>query len=341
MSAEAPHKCLDDTLFAAAADPPQMAGLEPGALIDRRYRLLRFVARGGMGEVWAARHLLLNRIVALKFVVVQSDELRDMLLAEAKTLASLRHPAVVEVYDCGLLDRAPFLVMELLDGESLGAHLERNGPMEARAAVQLLLPVVDGLAVAHALGIVHRDLKPENLLLRSEGGIPVAAKLIDFGIAYDKRVVHAPERWAMGTPAYMAPEQLCSEDVHASTDIWALGVTLYETLTGNLPFPDDGNVHELTQAIISAPIAYPRTCAKLDRELWRFLTDCLRKKASDRVPSMAEAAVRLRRWLDTTAPTIDRERAPPPQSGTQSPSAAPPFEARPSLFDEMIRKKLK
>jgi serine/threonine protein kinase len=316
-------------------------GLHAGLVIDGRYQLTRIIGRGGMGEVWSAVHLLLQRNIAIKFVALEQTaehtserpDIAQMLLREARVLASVRDPAVVEVFDCGLLGEAPYLVMEQLEGESLGAKLEREGPMRAEEAVRLLLPVGRGLQAVHARSIVHRDLKPDNIMLCGTTSSP-KPKLVDFGIAQSTSS-DAPtaSQALMGTPPFMSPEQVLNADVGPKSDVWALGITLYEAVSGTLPFMASESLADVLRAITSAPLSYPRAGHPLDRRLWRLLTDCTRKAPTDR-PTVDEVCVAFEEWLSGEPLAFSR----PPTAATEPPAPGPT--ASPSFLDELIRKKL-
>jgi eukaryotic-like serine/threonine-protein kinase len=323
---------IADTLSASDA-PRSNFKLSEGLTLDGRYRLLHIIGRGGMGEVWSAQHQLLERSVAIKFVAIEQPEAAQMLLKEARVLASLRDPAIVEVFDCGIFADAPYLVMEELEGETLASKLDREGPRPLREAVELLLPVIRGLETVHAHGIVHRDIKPDNIVLcrTAQGPRP---KLIDFGIA-GAAAKGSATLAPMGTPPYMSPEQIADVDVGPNSDVWAIGITLYELVTGVLPFVSSNSLPSILEAIATAPLSYPRAGQALDKSLWRLLTDCTRKYPMDR-PSMHAVAASLESWLDSpkvmmTLPPASSESTPPL---TLQPSAAGP----PSL-DELIRKR--
>lgn len=253
------------------------------------------LARGGMSDVWIARHRLLERRVAMKFMRVASDEARDALLDEAKILASLRHPGIVEVFDCGLHESdTPYLVMELIEAESLRDRLTREGPMPARAAVSLMLPVVRGAHAAHERSVIHRDIKPDNILCTS--GATPSVKLIDFGIARVATSASA-QFSASGTPAYMAPEQVRGEPCDRRSDVWALGVTLYELLSGAPPF-DGADVTETLSSVLVGNVAYPRRAREFDGALWKILMTALRVDPTQRFETAERFATALEQWLE-------------------------------------------
>ncbi len=227
-----------------ASAPP-----EPGALIADRYRLLDELGRGGMGVVWRAEHVALGKQVAVKLVTSQGGDFLERFKREARLLARVDHPGVCGVTDFGVTaDGAFFLVMELLDGQTLDRVLVRDGRVPMRVALGVFRQVADALAACHAAGIVHRDLKPENImLLRGPGPAPdvPTVKVLDFGIAVSTlpddgapRVTRAGI--VLGTPAFMSPEQATGGDVDARSDIYALGLMLVEAIAGYNPF-EKGN----------------------------------------------------------------------------------------------------
>lgn len=265
--------------------------LVAGVVLDGRYRLERLVARGGMSEIWRARHKLLDRPVALKFVRVDGDDARRLLIEEARILAALRDPAIVEVYDCGLLDGdLPYLAMEYIDAPTLRAALDAQGSLAIDEAVAVISSIARGVHAAHERGIVHRDIKPENILYAPDGAAGPAVKLIDFGISHrtdDARRVGS----ISGTPAYMAPEQIRGERADRAVDVWALGVTLYELVAGAVPF-EGPNVSATLNAALEGHIPFPRQARGLDGALWRTITDCLRvdlKRRTQTALALAEA----------------------------------------------------
>lgn len=217
-----------------------MTALRAGELLTRRYRLIDRIGAGGMSVVWRARDEVLDRLVALKILtaaLAADARFRDLVREEARAAAQLVHPGVTAVHDYGEVV-APdgtvtaFVVMELLVGEELAARLVA-GPLPWPEAVRICAEVADALAAAHRLGIVHRDVTPANVMLTSTG-----AKVLDFGIATWAGTPDDDEDGTtFGTPAYVAPERLDGLPAQPATDVYALGVLLYETLTGRVPFP--------------------------------------------------------------------------------------------------------
>jgi hypothetical protein len=226
-----------------ATDDSTRAALTPGDLLAGRYEVVRKLGEGGMGAVYEARHAELGRPVAVKVLHAEFGHdatAVERFRKEARVLATLRRRHVVEVLDFGQWRGTLYLVMELLDGESLQQRLDRDGPLDAAEAVTLLDPVLQALAWAHGQGVVHRDVKPDNVFLARVAGEPGGvAKLIDFGIAR-ALAPDAPKLTRtgvmVGTPAYMAPEQAWGAGpVTPAADQWSAAAVLYEMLTGHVP----------------------------------------------------------------------------------------------------------
>jgi serine/threonine-protein kinase len=227
----------------AASRGDEPSSLAPGSIFGR-YEIVRCIGEGGMGRVYEATHTMLRKRVALKALhtrLTAHSDFRLRFLREGETLARIRHPNVVDISDVGTHDDVTYLVMEFLEGESLFALLTREGRLDERRIANLMLPIIDGLAAAHAAGVVHRDLKPENIYLARDGKGELLPKLLDFGIS---KVDDAPQSMALtagggvlGTPFYMSPEQTRgSSNIDWRSDEYALGVVLYECATGRLPF---------------------------------------------------------------------------------------------------------
>jgi TolB-like protein/tetratricopeptide (TPR) repeat protein len=266
---------LERLAAAPAADPGPSWGLlpEPGAVIGR-FELLREIGRGGFGVVYEARDRGLPRSVAFKLVRPgQVDQGETQLKLEADAIAQLSHPNLVTLFDVGRCDYGPYLILELLRGETLDQRLAR-GPLPAHEAVALGAEVAKGMGHAHDHGVIHRDLKPSNVFLCDDGQV----KLLDFGLSH----AFGRQRLSGGTPGYMAPEQWRGEGEDQRTDIYALGVLLFRALSGQLPFPgdDDG------QAAVSArpaPLLTVPDAPGLARLVRRML-----EKAPDRRPRHAQ-----------------------------------------------------
>jgi uncharacterized membrane protein YgcG len=221
-----------------------------GRRLGGRYQVGALLAAGGMGEVWAAHDLLLDRAVAVKVLggaLAGDGRAAEHLRREARAAARLEHPGIARVLDLGEHDGRPYLVMELLEGESLAARIDRAGPMPPHEAARAVAAVADALEAAHAAGVVHRDVKPGNVFLTTAGEI----KVLDFGIAWYAHDAALTTGELLGTAAYLAPERVLGLRATPAADIYALGVVLYELLAGHRPFEASSEV-ELAMAHVNA-----------------------------------------------------------------------------------------
>ena len=251
------------------------------------YDVQAIVGRGGMGVVYKARHLRLNRFVALKMLLAGAyagANERARFQREAEAVASLHHPNIVEIYDVGGDEGFPFFSMELLEGGSLAQTLSGT-PQPARQAAALLITLAEAVQVAHQAGIVHRDLKPGNILLTGAGD----GKIADFGLArhFEGESALTLSGTRMGTPSYMAPEQVVGKAgmIGPATDIYALGVLLYEMLTGRPPFRGETASETGQQAIRDEPVSPSRLNPKVPRDLETVCLKCLHKDPQRRYAS--------------------------------------------------------
>lgn len=224
--------------------------------IVSHYRLIELIGRGAMGEVWLAEDTQLPRQVAVKLLprhLSQDREAVERLLREAQAAASVDHPGVVTVYEAGLADDRPYLVMQRVEGDTLEKRLAR-GPLPVAEALAIASRIADALAEVHALGIVHRDLKPSNIVLTSRG-----PKLLDFGVASVKGSPRLTATGvAVGTPLAMSPEQVKGLPPDNRSDLWSLGVTLYQSLTGRMPFAG-ASLEAVTYQLLNAQPPAPGT----------------------------------------------------------------------------------
>ncbi len=217
--------------------------LEAGALVGNNIRLVRPLKRGGMGSVWVAEHQTLRMQVAVKFMAERLAEDREYVerfAREAMASAQIKSPHVVQVFDSGVADGTPYIVMELLEGEDLRTRLARTGPIAVRDAAHVVVQLARALSKAHAAGIVHRDIKPDNIFLVEHDGEPFI-KVLDFGVAkhaaQDAEFGMTETGAMVGTPHYMSPEQILSaRRVDHRADLWSVGVVMYRALTGAVPF---------------------------------------------------------------------------------------------------------
>ena len=263
------------------------------------YELLRKLGFGGMGVVWKARQVSLNRLVALKMIrfgPAAGDAERERFRLEGEAIARVRHPNIVEVYDAGEHEGQPYFAMELLEGGTL-AQTQRGHPYSPRAAGELLHTLALAVQAAHDAGVVHRDLKPSNVLFGAGGGVKIA----DFGLAKLLDAAGSQTRSGdiLGTPSYMAPEQ-ARGDVRAvgpRTDVYALGAILYELLCGKAPFRGADRDATLKQVLSGEPAPLPRFEKVKPRELAAISLKCLQKEPRDRYPTATALAEDLDRWL--------------------------------------------
>jgi len=279
------------------ADRQTVEELDLDAPVLGRHEILKEIDRGGMGVVYRARDLVLDRVVALKVIrsgaFASDDEVRRF-YQEARAAAQLRHPNIVPIYGMGMYEQQHCFTMALFPRGSLAEHLLEYRE-DVRAAAALLVKVARAVQAAHEHGIIHRDLKPGNILL-DERGEPVVS---DFGLAkrQDVSAVLTLPAHPVGTPAYMAPEQARCEAATAASDIWSLGVILYELLTVRRPFSGDG-CDDVKQKILHADLVSPRRLRPdLPRDLETIVLTCLEKEPKRRYPSAAALADDLERWL--------------------------------------------
>jgi serine/threonine protein kinase len=282
-------------------------GQRIGSDVDM-YRIVDLLGRGGMGAVYKAVHRWTGREVAIKFLhpYLGNDErsLRRF-MKEARAATALRHPNVVDVLHMGEHGGEVYLVMELLRGKTLREHLRDHPRLSEAEALALVLPVVDALAHGHALGVVHRDIKPDNIFLACSGtgaGIP---KLLDFGVAKltDPSESSSTVTGALlGTPQYMSPEQANGEvDVGPATDVWAVGMVLYECLTGGLPFRHCTALPSLLLKLVTEDIpAISTERPDLSASVANAIDTALRRDRAARYASMAELVVELRSAAQAT-----------------------------------------
>lgn len=256
-----------------------------------------------MGEVWAARNELTQRNFAIKFMLpalAQQPEALERFIREAETAGSLQHPSIVDVYDVAQAeDGQPYIVMELLSGETLDTRLEREGTLSALRTAAYMGQVAQALDLAHGAGIVHRDLSTANIFMarNPEGGEPIP-KILDFGVS--KTVGTAAPRWqtaagaVLGCPDFMSPEQACgAETVDARTDIWSLGVVMYQCLAGTIPFRASNYNAQMVAIMTRAHRALREVAPGVDAELSALVESCLAKEREHRVQSARELAERL------------------------------------------------
>ena len=269
-------------------------------ILAGKYRVERVLGVGAMGTVYAATHAVLGQRVAIKRMHVERlarPNARERFLREARAAARLRSEHVSRVIDVGVLeDGAPFIVMEYLEGEDLAALLDRRGALPTVEAVEYVLQAAEAIAEAHAAGIVHRDLKPANLFLIRDPAGMACVKVLDFGISkvLGEELALTRQAVAVGSPLYMSPEQMVSsKDVDSRTDLWSLGVVLYELVTASLPF-NEARLDELFGRILQAdPPPMSELVATVPAGLEAVIRQCLQKERQRRFPNAAELAAAL------------------------------------------------
>jgi serine/threonine-protein kinase len=243
--------------------------LTPGTVVAERFRLVRILGQGGMGAVWAAHHVGLDVPCAVKFIhdqAASSQDIRSRFELEARAAAQIRSPHVVQILDHGVWEGTPYIAMEYLEGEDLQHRLQRLGKLDPRTTASVISQVARALAKAHAAGLVHRDLKPANIYLARDDDREIA-KVLDFGVAKSNTpgISNSNTKTGslLGTPYYMSPEQVRGTRVldHRS-DLWSLGVVVFECLTGKLPFQSEA-FGDLLMKIMAGPTVSPSQLAPL------------------------------------------------------------------------------
>src|SRR4030095_15439649 len=285
------------------------AVLTPGTMV-KRYKILSLLGKGGMGEVYLAEDTELHRRIALK--ILPSSFTRDVdrvrrFVQEAHAASALNHPNIVTIHEIGQLDETHFIVTEFIDGLTLGQRL-RAGGMQLAHTVDVAIQVVAALAAAHADGIVHRDIKPENIMLRRDGYV----KVLDFGLAKltEQREPMAAANSAdkvdvssglvMGTVKYMSPEQARGLDVDSRSDIFSLGVLLYERVTGHAPFKGEAAEHLVRSILEDEPPPLTAYTADAPEELQRIVSKALSKDKAKRFKSAQDLLVDLKNVTAST-----------------------------------------
>lgn len=308
------------------------------------YRLISRLGVGGMGEVWRAEDTKLLRQVAIKILpeeLASDPEWKDRFLREARMVAQLNHPNIATIYGIDQQGETLFIAMELIEGEPLSAMIAK-GPMTPADAVRAAVFVADGLSEAHAKGIVHRDIKPENIICS-----PKLVKVLDFGIAKHVGGTADPSLtqggMVVGTPHYMSPEQALGRAVDARTDIFSLGVVLYEALSGKKPFVGEAVTEILLQIVMNEPQDIAIAAAGITPALANIVRRCMRKQPDDRFATCEELRLALvqsiredpNRSRQSSVPTISIKRdepkpAPAPMAPPAAAAPAPTPAPRPS-----------
>jgi len=271
--------------------------LVTGKVLAEKYRIIDVVGKGGMGIVYKAEDLKLKRNVALKFLppeLTKDKEAKDRFLIEAQAAAALSHPNICTIHEINEEEGKSFIAMEYVEGQSLKAKIDR-GPIKIEEAVDIAIQVAEGMEQAHKKGIVHRDIKSANIMVTDSG----QAKIMDFGLAKVKGgTLLTREGTTLGTVAYMSPEQARGEDVDHRTDIWSLGIVLYEMLSGQLPFMGDREASILYSVVHEEAKPITVWDPSIPAELQKIVDHALKKKPEARYQSAAELLKDLKKYLE-------------------------------------------
>src|SRR5262249_26312897 len=282
----------------------------PGVLVDNKYRLAERIGGGGMGDVFRAENVLAGRAVAIKFLhpeLAQNAELAQRFFQEAQAVNRIRHPNVVDVLDAGVGEMGPYIVMEYLEGESVGAALIRVGRFDLDAVVGAAIPVLEALDAAHRAGIIHRDLKPENVFIAFDSARGTAVvRLLDFGIAKILDASGPSPRTrtgvVFGTPDYLSPEQATGEaPLDGRSDLFAVGVLIYELVTGQRPFRAPTAVATAFKVVHAEAPTIGAAGIHVDARLESVIQRLLQKDPAKRYPTAIEVIRELERVVPDAA----------------------------------------
>ncbi|OJH37585.1 hypothetical protein BON30_25640 [Cystobacter ferrugineus] len=319
-----------------------------------RYRILQRLSAGGMGVVYRGERIELGRAVAIKFLhswMATEQSFQRRFQIEAQAMSRLSHPCCVSVIDFGVQDGAPFMVMDFVTGQPLRTVLRENGPLPVKRALGIVRQVLAGLAHAHAQNIVHRDIKPDNLILAEATGLGDQVRILDFGLAKLRDTVSGlTTGLAVGTPSYMAPEQIRAGEIDARTDLYAVGVLLFELLTGAKPFDSERMTEVMRQHQEDAPPALGsiQPGAGFSQELEAVVRKAMAKRPGDRfqsaedfaaaldaLPDMGASSEAPRRKAHTPSPSSGHEATvpsrPQPKTAPDSHAPLPSRDKRPML----------
>ena len=312
----------------SASDPPPAVTLEAGTLLGGRYRVVRLIGSGGMGAVYEGVQEGLGRRVALKVLharLAHTPDLVERFRREAQAAAALAHPHIVQVSDSQMNEgEPPFIVMEFLEGQSLGERIRQAGPLVGEQVAKIFAQVLDGLAAAHRAGIVHRDIKPDNIFLTTSSTLGDLVKLVDFGVAKIHAEGEAPLTIAgtvIGTLTYMAPEQARGAPVDARTDIYATAGCMYYALSKRRPLEGRQGPAMLAAIVMDEPAPLSSHLPDVDRELEAIVHRALQKQPDARFSTADEMRQALTSWL--AARTQQAHSQPPPAHGGPAHSPRP------------------
>jgi WD40 repeat protein len=334
--------CYEDTDERCYKDQVYLVEAFPGTrLVDSKYYIESLIGQGGMGTVYRATHVELERAVALKVVLpdyVSNGETLERFRREARAAARLNHPNVITIYDFGIMPNGrAYLAMEVLSGYSLREEIERSGILSPQRTLDIMRPVCEAVQAAHNAGIIHRDLKPDNIVIEKVENEQELIKVVDFGIAklrgaYDIKAMNLTgPGLVMGTPHYMSPEQCKGEELDARSDVYNLGVMLYEMLAGHVPFDAPTPSAVIIQHAIDPPRRLTHFRPNISNALEAVVLRALAKDRQSRQQSAIQlcteldAAISVTRLAQTSAPSapLNSSPVPPPSPSTKSVIATP------------------
>ena len=290
-----------------------------GKMLDNRYEILEVIGRGGMAVVYKAKCHRLNRFVAVKILkeeLAQDEEFRQRFRDESQAVAMLSHPNIVSVYDVSRSGDVEYIVMELIDGITLKDYLERQSPLGWKETTFFALQIAKALEHAHSRGIIHRDIKPQNIMVLRDGTVKVA----DFGIARQAASTNTYNlREAIGSVHYVSPEQARGSHIDNRSDLYSLGVVMYEMLTGRLPFVGDTPLEVALQHINSVPLPPSDYVPNIPKTLEHIVMKAMAPVPADRYNNATELIQDIERFRNDPHYQVDVPRTAVPDSNLRDP----------------------
>jgi serine/threonine protein kinase len=312
-----------------------------GDLVDGRFRIDRKLGEGGTSQVYEVSHVITDKKFAIKWLLPElalEDAAVDRFIHEARVGGKFAHPHAVQVYDICKASDSFYMLMELLQGESLQTRLEREVQLSVQEACSIVLTCADVLCAAHRAGIIHRDLKPANIFLSKEGDNPEVTKLLDFGIStfcsdlQSMSLTATPRGSVIGTPLYMSPEQMLGEPVDRRADIYALGAVLYELVSGQPPFQADNYGELVVRVTVEASPTPLEQLAPVDKQFCAVVARAMARRPHDRYSSVEELIFALRPFAAPLDTSTVRTIVPPQPTQQVQPTPAAAVAAFPQLY---------